>query len=82
MTDAELLAKKLALPTTNADLFGLLARDRRLPESLAPALSRMAGFRNVLVHGSSAVDLAIVRDVVEHHLDDLIRFAEIVREQL
>ena len=31
----------------------------------------MAGFRNILVHGYDTVDLAIVRDVVEHRLDDL-----------
>ena len=39
----------------------------------------MAGFRNVLVHGYVAVDLAIVRDVVEHHLGDLDAFVAAIR---
>jgi uncharacterized protein YutE (UPF0331/DUF86 family) len=42
----------------------------------------MAGFRNVLVHGYDAVDLAIVRDVVEHRLGDLLAFVEAIRKVL
>ncbi len=32
----------------------------------------MVGFRNIPVHGYDTVDLSIVRDVVERHLDDLL----------
>jgi uncharacterized protein YutE (UPF0331/DUF86 family) len=42
----------------------------------------MAGFRNLLVHGYDEVDLAIVRDVLEHHLGDLDAFVVTVRAQL
>ncbi|MBK7395476.1 MAG: DUF86 domain-containing protein [Myxococcales bacterium] len=42
----------------------------------------MAGFRNVLVHGYDDVDLAIVRDVVEHRLGDLEAFVAAVRRRL
>lgn len=42
----------------------------------------MAGFRNVLVHGYDTVDLAIVRDVLERRLDDLLAFVEAVRAVL
>lgn len=41
----------------------------------------MTGFRNVLVHGYQEVDLGVVRNVVEHHLDDLLTFARIIRER-
>lgn len=42
----------------------------------------MAGFSNVLVHGYDPVDLAIVRDVLEHHLDDLVSFGEAIRSRM
>ena len=42
----------------------------------------MAGFRNVLVHGYHTVDLSVVQDVVEHRLDDLLQFADVVRRRI
>ena len=42
----------------------------------------MAGFRNILVHGYDTVDLAIVQDVVEHHLDELLQFTDTVRKRI
>jgi uncharacterized protein YutE (UPF0331/DUF86 family) len=42
----------------------------------------MVGFRNVLVHGYDDVDLAIVKDVLEHHLEDLLQFVDLIRSRL
>lgn len=52
-----------------------------VPVTLAPALRAMVGFRNVLVHGYQEVDTAILRDLMEHRLDDLLAFARAVRER-
>ena len=57
----------------------LLARGGWLDPSAVPALRAMVGFRNVIVHGYAEVDLAIVRDVVLHHLDDLLAFVARIR---
>jgi uncharacterized protein YutE (UPF0331/DUF86 family) len=73
---------RLGEPRTNRDLFDLLERHGWLPAPLAAALRSMVGFRNILVHGYEAVDLAIVEDVVAHHLDDLLAFARAVRSRL
>lgn len=35
----------------------------------------MVGFRNIAVHDYQAVNLEIVRQIVLHHLDDLVTFA-------
>lgn len=43
---------------------------------------RIVGFRNILVHGYASVDLGVVRDVVEHRLDDLLGFVTAVRQRL
>ena len=40
----------------------------------------MAGFRNVLVQGYDSVDLAVVRDILEHRLGDLLRFVDVIRK--
>lgn len=72
---------RLGEPRTNRDLFQLLARAGIVSADQARALQAMAGFRNILVHGYQDVDVRIVRDVLEHHLDDLVTFARTIRER-
>jgi uncharacterized protein YutE (UPF0331/DUF86 family) len=73
---------RLGEPRTNRDLFDLLVPAGWLTRALGDTLRRMVGFRNVLVHGYTAVDPAIVRYVVEHHLDDLLAFTAAIRARL
>ncbi len=74
--------ERLGEPSTYRDLFELLEKAGYVPRELATELEKMAGFRNILVHGYDSVDLTIVKDIVENRLDDLERFAELVRERL
>lgn len=74
--------RRLGEPRTNGELFDLLPRDGWIAPELAGDLRRMAGFRNVLVHGYDDVDLRVVQDVVANHLDDLLTFADAVRRRL
>ena len=75
-------ARRLGEPETNRELFELLVRDDLISPSLSPALQAMAGLRNILVHGYQQVDNEIVRDVVENHLEDLLRFVSELRVSL
>ena len=70
--------ERLGEPRTNRELFDLLVRGGWLSEAEAAPLSNMVGFRNILVHGYGDIDLAVVKDVLENHLEDLLRFAAIV----
>lgn len=72
----------LGEPQTNRQLFDRLASAGWLDAELANHLSRMAGFRNVLVHGYDDVDLGVVEDIVHHRLDDLLRFVAIIGQRL
>jgi uncharacterized protein YutE (UPF0331/DUF86 family) len=72
----------LGEPRTNQELFRLLDAAGWLDGDVAEALRRAVGFRNVLVHGYTAVDAAIVRDILEHHLGDLEAFVAAVRVRL
>ncbi len=74
--------RRLGEPASNRELFDLLARDGWIGDDLRHELSAMAGFRNILVHGYAEVDVAIVRDVLEHRLDDLLRYTASVRARL
>lgn len=74
--------ERLGEPRTNRELFDLLVRADWLTESEAAPLRNMVGFRNILVHGYGDIDLSVVRDVLENHLDDLLHFVEIVRSRL
>ncbi len=73
---------RLGEPSTNRQLFEILARNGWIAPELALTLGRMAGFRNVLVHGYVEVSLAVLRDVVEHRTSDLLAFAAAVRARV
>lgn len=74
--------QRLGEPRTNRELFDLLERGGLVAPPLAATLRRMVGFRNVIVHGYDTVDLAIVRDVLENRLEDLLAFVAAVRTHL
>jgi uncharacterized protein YutE (UPF0331/DUF86 family) len=71
--------RRLGEPRTNRELFDLLHGDGWIDAALTGRLRNMAGFRNVLVHGYDDVDLAVVHDVLEHRLPDLVAFIAAVR---
>ncbi len=73
--------QRLGEPRTNRELFDILERAGFLPNRLAANLKNMVGFRNILVHGYEIVDLAILREVVEDRLDDLLAFVKAIRKR-
>lgn len=74
--------RRLGEPQTNRELFDLLSQDGWISADLADTLRQMSGFRNILVHGYQAVNLSIVRDIVEHRLDDLLAFTNVIQTRL
>ena len=74
--------KKLGLPQDSADAFALLHRAGALSEDMSRALKGMVGFRNVLIHEYKKLDLAIMRDVIEHHLHEPLDFANLALQAL
>lgn len=69
--------ERLGIPQESREAFALLAAAARIPEDLAAKLQRMVGFRNVAVHDYQTLNLAIVRSIVAHELEDLLRFASL-----
>lgn len=73
---------RLGEPDNNRRLFELLVENGWVPATRSKSLSRMVGFRDVLVHGYQDVDKAVVRDVVENRLGDLMAYVGAVRGRM
>jgi len=73
---------RLGEPETNRELFDRLAQHGWMSVDLAATMGRMAGFRNILVHGYGGLNLEVVRDIVEHRLADLLTFVTTIRARL
>jgi len=73
--------RKLGLPRESKESFRLLAQNRIIPDGLADKLEKMIGFRNTLVHEYQKLDINLMINVIENHLDDLLHFTDyIVKE--
>jgi len=67
-----------SVPDDYAGCFVGLERGGLIEPDLSERLQRMARFRNLLVHVYWTVDYERVFDMVEHHTNDLRRFAQVV----
>mgnify|MGYP006281256475 CR=1 FL=1 len=75
-------AERLGEPQSYREIFDLLVKHGWLPSTHAASLRNMAGFRNVVVHGYESVNLGVVREILESHLQDLLDFVAAIRERL
>lgn len=68
--------ERLGVPQSARDVFTLLAQAGRIDAALADAMKRMTGFRNIAVHDYQALQLPILKNIIQHHLDDFLRFSQ------
>ena len=71
-------SRKLGLPQESREAFTLLERSGVLDGALAARMRAMVGFRNVAVHNYQKMNLDIVKSILERHIDDFRRYAEVV----
>jgi len=74
--------ERLGEPAENVAVFAQLFRAGWLAEETARFLRAAVGFRNVLVHGYTAVDPEIVRELLENRLGDIERFVSEISARL
>jgi uncharacterized protein YutE (UPF0331/DUF86 family) len=70
------------VPATAGEAFDHLARLGLIPPSLASAMRRAVGFRNLLVHEYADIDWRIVMRVIRTDTQDLSAFGRAVLERL
>ena len=56
----------------------ILARAGIISDELSGRLQRMVGFRNVAIHEYQELDMARVKQVIEHGSEDLLEFGQIM----
>ena len=74
--------KKLGIPQNSRDAFEVLYSNGFIDERIMKNLKAMIGFRNIAVHDYQAVNLDIVRQIIEKHLKDLKTFSELVLSKI
>ncbi len=67
--------RKLGLPQSAGHSFTLLKTEGIIDEATRQSMQGMVGFRNILVHQYQHLNLDIMVNVIENHLEDLIDFA-------
>ena len=72
---------KLGIPRQTREAFDLLAGAGVLDAALSGRMKAMVGFRNIAVHDYQALDLRIVRAIVEERLDDFHAFVKAMLER-
>ena len=69
--------RNLGTPQTKKEAFEVLYKEEIITKEMCNNLKNMAGFRNIAVHDYKQIDNAIIVDVIENHLDDLIEFIKV-----
>lgn len=70
--------ERLGLPQTSRDAFDMLEEHQMIDESIAQRLKAMVGFRIIAVHDYQSLNLDIMKEMIEHHLDDFTEFTKYI----
>ncbi len=76
MANRMTLLRDLPIADSAGDTFLALGKAQLISKDLAQSMKSMVGFRNIAVHEYQELDLAKVRAIIEHRLDDLRAFAK------
>ena len=71
--------KKLGLPKESKESFRILAQQKIIDSELAKKLEKMVGFRNTLIHEYQKLNIDLMVEVIENHLDDLVYFTVLIQ---
>jgi len=69
----------MGIPTSTVESFTLLAKKKVIDSELAERLADMVQFRNKVVHEYQRIKIAIVNEVLNEGINDLLEFAEKIR---
>jgi uncharacterized protein YutE (UPF0331/DUF86 family) len=68
--------ERLGLPQTSRDAFDILESSSIIDEEIAKRLKAMVGFRNIAVRDYQTINLTILEQIVEKHLEDFTDFTK------
>ncbi|TFB22895.1 DUF86 domain-containing protein [Filobacillus milosensis] len=65
---------KFGLPQQSRDAFSYLNEQGIIDDTVTRSLKAMVGFRNIAVHDYQKLNLEILKQIIEKHLDDFIKY--------
>ena len=68
------------VPGTYAEVFRVLAERNVLDHDLAARMAEAAGLRNLIAHRYGALDWVRIHDIASHHVEDLLRFCDVLAD--
>lgn len=71
----EVRLHRLGIPQESREAFSLIHQAGLIEKDLAERMMAMVGFRNIAIHDYQELNLEIVKQIVEKHLDDFLKFA-------
>ena len=74
--------EQLGVPQSARDVFELLAKSEWIERSLAEALKRMIGFRNIAIHEYQSLQHEITVKIITDHLDEFLQYTTEILESV
>ncbi|SHJ97876.1 type VII toxin-antitoxin system HepT family RNase toxin [Paramaledivibacter caminithermalis] len=74
--------KSLGIPQNSRDDFELLYANGYIEKELNEKLKATVGFRNIVLHDYQAVNLKIVKKIIEVHLEDMKEFSRVILQSM
>jgi uncharacterized protein YutE (UPF0331/DUF86 family) len=74
MANLVISKKGLKLPATYKEAFAILAQANIITAEVANKMGKMVGFRNIAIHDYRALDLEILKAILQHNLSDFEEF--------
>ncbi len=71
----------LGIPQKTRDVFIFLEEGKIISQDLSKRLQKMVGFRNIAVHDYKALNLEIVKSIIEKKLGDFLEYTKLVLEK-
>lgn len=75
-------SNRLGIPQNSRDAFEMLYDNKIIDKKLLNNLKGMIGFRNIAVHNYQSLDIDVLEQVIEKHLDDFITFTKIMLDSI
>ena len=75
--------RKLGIPQQSREAFDFLVSSGIIPLELSEKMKKMVGFRNLAIHAYQALDMKVVKSIVEDHLQDFSAFtSHLIKQNL
>ncbi len=68
--------KHLGIPQSSREAFDLLQQDGIIENEIVEKMKMMVGFRNIAVHNYQAINLEIIKNIINHDMNDIKKFVK------